>query len=388
MNKNDSLADTPILISIIPNLMGGEGHIIPYHIAVTKAANLLGWKHIAAVPPDAGVQNLPSNWYPCLSDVNLEAKINPLIRILRFNDVWHLGKTIANFLKKEVLPGSNYPIIFTERFIHIQLFALLIALYLTPRKNLSVWLLYRRDTHKDKTRWIYKLLNKLIKQILEPGKFHLLTDSEFLSKSLENYFQEVVTVMPIPHTHFINVETNSQTSIEIKCWWPGTPRMEKGWDKIKSLVTANSDLAKHIHLVAAQSSELLQSINGVQVKLIANYLTEEEYLHWLKTSDIILLPYDNVAYSERTSGIFTECIIAGKIPIVTQGTWMAKELIKHGLNELIIDWSQPTLIVEQIINIAKSEVLKYKIEAMQTDYQNFHSIENYGNYMNQLLNFK
>ncbi|HLO85285.1 MAG TPA: hypothetical protein VK203_09775 [Nostocaceae cyanobacterium] len=385
MNQNDSLGEVPILISLIPNLMGGEGHIIPYHIAVSKAANLLEWKHIAAIPPDANVQNLPSSWYPYLSHVDLEAKLHPLIRILRFSDVCHLAKTIANFLKKDVLPYSNYPIIFTERFIHIQLFALLIALCLIPKKNLSVWLLYRRDTHRDKTCWIYKLLNKLIKQILEPGRFHLLTDSECLSKSLENYFNEVVTVMPIPHTDFINLESTSQTSREVICWWPGTPRLEKGWDNIKSLVTANFDAAKKICLVAAQSSELLPLAGGIQVKLIANYLTEAEYLYWLKISDIILLPYDAIAYSERTSGIFTECIIAGKIPVVTAGTWMAKELIKYGLNELIIDWDQPELVVKEIINLAQSETVKDKILKIQAAYQDFHSLENYAHYMNKLF---
>jgi hypothetical protein len=191
--------------------------------------------------------------------------------------------------------------------------------------------------------------------------------------------------MPIPHTDFIGLEIISQAKEKIICWWPGTPRLEKGWDMIKSLVTANSELAKEICLVAAQSSEMLPLVDGVQVKLIANYLTEEEYLYWLKTSDIILLPYDAVAYSERTSGIFTECIIAGKIPVVTQGTWMAKELSKYGLDELIIDWSQPESVVEEIINLAKSATFKDKILKIQAVYQNFHSVKNYAHYMNKLL---
>jgi hypothetical protein len=385
MNQNDRLEEQPTLISIIPNLMGGEGHIIPYHLAVSKAANLLNWKHIAAVPFESTTDHFPNNWYFCLSNVELERKIHPIQRILKFNDVWKLATTIANFLNQKVLISDHYPIIFIERFIHIQLLSLLIALCIVPRKNITVWLLYRRDTHKDNTAWIYKLLNKLIKKILEPNKFQLLTDSEFLSKSLGNYFNEAVTVMPIPHTDFINLETPAHESNEIICWWPGTPRIEKGWNIIKSLVTVSSDAAKQICLVAAQSSELLPLAGSIQVKLIANYLAEKEYLCWLKTCDIILLPYDAVAYSERTSGIFTECIIAGKIPVVTQGTWMAKELSKYGLDELIIDWNYPELTIEAIIKLAKSESLKNKILEIQAVFQSFHSVENYAHYMSKLL---
>ncbi|WP_392533940.1 hypothetical protein [Nostoc sp. C117] len=386
MNENDASESIPILISIIPNLMGGEGHIIPYHTSITKAANLLGWKHIAAVAPEPKIVDLPINWQPCLSSENLELTINPIIRIFKCNDIYKFGSSIAKYLKKEILPNSKHNIIFLERFIHVQLLGLLIALCLIPKENLSVWLLYRRDTHQDKTRSIYKLLNKFIKRILEPGKFHLLTDSESLSKSLSNYFNESVTVMPIPHTDFIDVDTIPDLINEVICWWPGAPRAEKGWDIIKSLITSMSEEAKKICVVAAESSELSTVLSGIRVELIPQNLSKLDYLKWLKTSNIILLPYDADAYRERTSGIFTECIMAGKIPVVTKGTWMATELSKYGLEELIIEWSQPDIIVSKIINLSKSLTVKNKIKEMQKGYQNFHTVESYAREMKILFN--
>ncbi|MDZ8260890.1 hypothetical protein [Nostoc sp. ChiQUE01b] len=385
MNQNDTSQSIPILISIIPNLMEGEGHIIPYHASVTKAANLLAWKHVVAVASESKIADLPTNWQACLSSENLELTMNPIIRIFKYNDIYKLGFSIAKYLKKEILPNSKHNIIFIERFIHVQLLGLLIALCIIPKENLSVWLLYRRDTHKDKTRSIYKLLNKLIKGILESGKFHVLTDSESLSKSLSNYFNEPVTVMPIPHTDFIDVETIPELTNEVICWWPGAPRTEKGWNIIKSLMVCVSEEAKKICVVAAESSELSPLFNGVKVELIPHRLSKSDYLKWLKTSNIILLPYDADAYSERTSGIFTECIMAGKIPVVTKGTWMARELAKYGMEELIIEWSQPDLIVSKIINLSKSLTVKNKIKEIQKAYQNFHTVESYAHQMQILF---
>ncbi|MBD2436132.1 glycosyltransferase family 1 protein [Nostoc sp. FACHB-110] len=384
--NTDDMQTPPILVSVIPNLMGGEGHIIPYHNAVNKAAKCLDWQHIVVFSPDAKFTDIPPTWLPSLSPEDLEATLHPIVRIFKFTDILKLSFSISNTLKKDIFPKSKTSILFLERFIHVQLLALLIALCITPRKNVSVWLLYRRDTHKDKTRWIYKLLNKSIKKILAPGKFHLLTDSEILSKSISNYFHEPVAVMPIPHTEFMGIGATHHSTQEIICWWPGTPRPEKGWDVVKSLINDISENARQICIVAAQSSELIPTINSAKVKLVSNYLTELEYLNWLKESDIILLPYDAVAYQERTSGIFTECIMAGKIPLVTAGTWMATELAKYDLTELIIeDWSQSTIIVNLIINSAKSLSLKAKIKFMQTSYHNFHCVESYAKHMYRLF---
>ncbi|AUT04174.1 hypothetical protein CLI64_01880 [Nostoc sp. CENA543] len=379
MNHND-IEQSPILISLIPNLMGGEGHIIPYHISVSKAAKILGWQHLVILPPDSKVSNLPTNWYACLSSENLEAKIHPFIRILKFIDILKLSLSIAKKLRQYVLINSRPSIIFLERFIHVQLLALLIAIYLvpTPTNNLSVWLLYRRDIHKDKTAWIYKNLNQAIKLKLKPGKFKILTDSDILANSISNYFQDSVSVMPIPHTEFIDIEDTRKQDDEIVCWWAGTPRLEKGWEIVKSLVNCTTDEANKICVVAAQSSQLISTTGSVRIRLVADNLSNLDYLTWLKKSDIILLPYDANAYKERTSGIFAECIMAGKIPVVTAGTWMAKELSKYNVQEVIIDdWSQTQIITQKIIKFANSLELKAKIKEIQKNYRKFHTVESY-----------
>ncbi|HAC64616.1 MAG TPA: hypothetical protein DCF68_14050 [Cyanothece sp. UBA12306] len=391
MLENQEKLSTPILISLIPNLMEGEGHIIPYHQAVNQAIKKLGWKHLVVVPSQGNVANLPREWEGYLSNDDLEKEGNTWQKIIRLIGVWKLGKSIARYLKDRVINQSDHSIIFLERFIHLQLFALAISLWLVPPKTLSVWLLYRRDTHKDKTRSIYKLLNNIIKTRLPKGQFKLLTDSDLLSKSLSIYFQESVIVMPIPHTEikFCTIH-NKDPNFNILCWWPGSPREEKGLDKIQQLVRTSCENTKSnkICLAVAKSSNLEAVKAGIQVKLIDNKLTREEYNYWLSISDTILLPYDFQAYGERTSGIFTECIIAGKIPLVTEKTWMAHELLKYNLGELIINWEEPKQVFLSIINIVQNINIKNKIKLMQKSYNEFHCLDKYAEIMKKLVSEK
>lgn len=374
----------PTLVSIIPNLVGGEGHIIPYHKAVTEATKILGWEHKIAYSNDINLTNIPENWTGCLKGANLEDETNFLGKILKFIEVIIFAKTIVNYLKIQVLPTSEKNIIFIERFIHLQLFALYLAILFIPKKDLHIWILYRMDTHNNKTRLIYKTINLLIKNRVSANNFKLLTDSELLSKALGDCFQEKVIVMPIPHTESINNDKKVIKNDEKVCWWAGPPREEKGWNCIKLLTQYQSPDTKNFCLVAAKSSQLISVKGGIKVKLIEDNLTRIKYKKWLANSDIILLPYDSKAYKERTSGIFTESVIAGKITVVSPNTWMAKELAKYHLEELIIDWTKIQEILNAFNTILKSYDILDKIKIMQAKYQEFHNIKTYANTMKNI----
>jgi hypothetical protein len=385
----------PTLVSIIPNLEGGQGHIIPYHIAVDKVTQILDWKHQVAYSPDSQLTDLPVDWIGCLDGAKLEKKTHGFSKFIKPFEVISFAKTIYQFLSNQVLPNSTNTIIFLERFIHLQLFGLWLAISFLPTENLYIWILYRRDIHNEKTRFIYKILNKLIKYKVKPQNFQLLSDSELLAQSLGYYFGETLKVMPIPHTEFKskppsfsllkslnhqqNYPDNNNNNNYILCWWAGPPREEKGWSIIKNIVNCQCSQANKFCLVAAKNSQLQSKQGGIKVHLIPNNLTRLDYEKWLSKSDIILLPYDAKAYQEKTSGIFTEAIIAGTIPLVTKKSWMANELLKYNLHELIIDWNKPENIFENIEKILDKSCLQIinKFQIMQQEYRCFHSLENY-----------
>ena len=378
------------LISIIPNLVGGEGHIIPYHLSVNKATKILGWQHKLAYSSDqkkGSIKNLPAEWNDSLNGAKLEAEVNFMGNIFKLFQVFIFAKSIVSYLKKEIPSPPEKTIIFIERFIHLQLFALWLAILFIPVKNVSVWILYRRDTHNNKTRIIYKLINKLIKNRVSASNFRLLTDSELLSQSLSDYFQENVTVMPIPHTELLEtkLQNNHEKNDYILCWWAGPPREEKGWKVIRNIINYPSKEAQKFCLVAAKSANLIPLKDGINVNLIEDNISRSEYIQWLTKTDLILLPYDAQAYKERTSGIFTESIIAGKIILVTPKSWMAQELSKYGLKKLVIDWDNLDHLFKSFQEILYNQEIREKINVMQNKYISFHNLNNYAITMKNLI---
>ena len=324
------------------------------------------------------------DWNGCLLDTDLEEEGNGIEKIGRIKDAFLLGLSIAQYFRNHS-QSDQFTIIFLERFIHLQLFSLTVALSLIPRKNIQVWLLYRRDTHHDKTRSIYKFLHQIIHQLLPKNQFKFLTDSELLANSLSDYFQEKITVMPIPHTDICCPEKESKRETEIFCWWPGSPRLEKGWDILKLITQESVKEGKKICLIATKNSDLIPHPEGINIKNTKNNLTREEYSEWLCLSDIILLPYHADAYKERTSGIFTECIIAGKIPLVTPNTWMAQELKNYQLEDLIIAWDNAQKVCDRIISLMANPSIHAQIMIMQKDFKQFHNLDNYAQTMQDIF---
>jgi hypothetical protein len=118
---------------------------------------------------------------------------------------------------------------------------------------------------------------------------------------------------------------------------------------------------------------------------VAARLTEEEYDRWLVTSDVILLPYEAARYRYSTSGIFAECVAAGGIPLVTPGTWMATELEKHSLSELVIGWNDPRRVLETITTLARDLRVRQKLDRMRERFADFHSEAGYAATMRELV---
>jgi hypothetical protein len=214
----------------------------------------------------------------------------------------------------------------------------------------------------------------------------LLTDSELLKKSLSPFFRLPVAVVPVPHTYSKSTQFRPKPSKEIICWWAGPPREEKGWRVIRNIMSLTVAGANDILLVAAKSSGLVARPDGVKLALIDDALSPSEYARWLFEADILLLPYNSNFYREETSGIFVEAIVAGKFPLVSQDTWMAFELQKSGLEELIMDWHNPGLIT-LITEIPKRNDLRRKIDLMRDKYSAYHNEAVYASTMAGLYEY-
>lgn len=66
---------------------------------------------------------------------------------------------------------------------------------------------------------------------------------------------------------------------------------------------------------------------GTRVQITNRVLSTSEYRKFLNAADVILLPYDPVAYRARGSGIFNEAVLCGKPVIAPLGCSFAEEAL-------------------------------------------------------------
>jgi len=391
-------APAPVVVSLIVNMFGEEGHPYPYNLAVGAAARELGWDHLAAFPTTCRLRSIPPGWRACLEPISYHSihAVPSSRRQLRpgLRSIFRLARSIVVYLRQHVLPRRQPAILFVEFFYLSHLLALTLALCLTPRRTLSLWLLYRIDLyHRPTSLRAYQFLNRILRWLLGAQKYRLLADSDPLAQIFSRCFGQTVHVMPIPHSGVDEAEAvclpewvaSPERAGKVVCWWPGGVRGDKGLDIIRRMAAQNGGLAERICLVAAQGTQLTATPGGCRVKLLPAELPREAYLGWLQAADLILLPYEPKTYAERTSGIFVEAIAAGRPAAVTAGTWMAGELQRYDLSELILDWDSPRLF-EDLIRLADSAEVRSKTACMRAAYRDFHSEAGYARAVRALYN--
>lgn len=203
---------------------------------------------------------------------------------------------------------------------------------------------------------------------------HISCDSDSIQEFLSGYTSAEISVLPIPHTKMVpNKDTSSSL---LTLWWPGKPKKEKGLSEVFKLSQNLSD--ESVQLLASEECPFSHFFP------LPHFLTEDEYVACMQKADVVLLPYDPEIYRLGTSGIFIETICAGKIPVVKAGSWLARELIKHNVPELIIDWDDPKAMYT-ICSLARDPQIRSKLDLMQRYYQKFHSPDTYAHILNGIL---
>ena len=113
-----------------------------------------------------------------------------------------------------------------------------------------------------------------------------------------------------------------------------------------------------------------------QVHFVSTMLSRKEYVEWMRIVDLVLLPYSAKDYAYRTSGIFVEAIVLGAVPIVTNNTWMAYELQRFDLFELIFEWDECNLM-DRLCHLPCNINTRKKLEFMRSYYRGFHCVQGF-----------
>lgn len=341
--------------SIAHHLKDELGHQYGYHLALQKALQEQGIPCHVYIDRDAKIPYLPEGWF----------------YFFRTQNRW-LGNDFRVLLKDTSFGPRNF---FLECFSFLELFHLTIACWLYGKNHDHLWLFLRRDLKQFKFQGLFHaLLIRLLQQKFGI-RLKLLTDSLLIKNELEERLQQPIQQIPLPHIAASLPPRKPLTPGMLFCYWPGEPRKAKGWDAIREILQFSSPDQVSIELIASDEARLFSSIH--KIKAVAPILTHEDYWKELCNCDVVLLPYDPLIYRCSTSGIFVESVAAGKMPIVTDRTWLAHELRRFSLDELIVDWKHPHFW-SQLHKIASDDAIRQKLEAMRTDYQGYHNLSCFG----------
>lgn len=362
------------LISIIPDLKDGNGHMLFYHKALGDSLKILGIKHsVLYFSQEMNVEL--TEWRNCIKIGSLDQSIKIYIKKL---NPFQIIIDCINFIDSinKNLTYKNRNILFIERFNLPELYCLGI---LSIIKKCPLVILFRHDQNYLRAAIFYKIIIYII-NFLNNKKLLLLTDSSVLTTNLEKYFHTQINTLPIP----LNLPklNKKQEDGMINVWWPGAPREDKGPEIVLKLFDELITNKKNIKLFI--SSELTDKKNS-NVVYLNKYLTDELYLKYLNESDVIFLPYSKIKYKSSTSNIFVEAILLKKKVLVTKGTWMESELKNFGLECLAVDWEKCE-IAGKIEDIYRDESIIGKIECMSNLYSKFHSIIGFSNEIARALN--
>lgn len=367
------------IISVVPDLKDGNGHMLFYHRALGEALKILGFEH-QVMYYSANMKVDIKGWKNCIKIGNLDQNINTYFKQKK---LFKIISDSVNFIKSinSNLESNSKDIIFIERFNLPELYCLgLISIF----KKYPLIILFRHDPNYLWGGIFYKLILKIVKK-LNNKKILILTDSSALTKNLTEYFNFEIYTLPIP-LKLPKFEEKFRGDV-IRVWWPGSSREDKGPETVLKLI--NQLISTNINNIKLIVSNEISSIINNNIIYVEKYLTDDEYLKYLNSSDMIFLPYCKIKYNSSTSNIFVEGILLKKRVLVTKGTWMESELKKFELECLAVDWDE-CQILEKIVEIVQDVSISLKIEKMSKFYSEFHTIDGYskafGNALKRLDN--
>lgn len=368
-----------LIVSVCPNLRSNSGHDSGYAKAVTQALQTISWPHLVLIPANCEFQHTPDNWRPALP----LRKARTALGRIKYWSV--LARSVRLTLARLRAQDPSVDIaLFLESFTIGQLGSVVLAL-LAGTAPVDLCLLYRNNAD---LRQPFGFVHRCIIGLVRLGtrcRVTLLSDSRLIADTVRGTIGTIAFTLPIPHT--TSFHSRSDPALhdgEIKCWWPGSPRPEKGLEKIKALLDLCTQTTA-IRLMVSQRAGLRSERTGqIRITELPDPLSESDYVSVMERSDIILLPYDTAVYSQATSGIFVEAVWAGKIPLVTARTWMANELCRFGLERLIVDWTRADLL-DEIASIHTERVTLDRLAEMRREYVEYHNPRAYGRAFQEIL---
>ncbi|MBI1756517.1 MAG: hypothetical protein HYR64_05360 [Fimbriimonas ginsengisoli] len=229
-----------------------------------------------------------------------------------------------------------------------ELLALMRAIKREPRMAAPTWhLVFRRNVRIHPTAAFVRVdlevrLGRISLKAWEdaPETVRLYTDTDALTGQYNALAgKSVFRTLPIPH---LRERASPPSPSPCVISYQGDARPEKGYQFLSRIAEAvrptllatgkaRFRLQSNFNIAGGEpecvmARKELEKFPSEQVELLTEAQSEDAYWANLETSGIVLIPYEASSYSERSSGIFAECVAMETPVIVPAGTWMSRQL--------------------------------------------------------------
>ncbi len=342
----------PRILMIDPDALGRQGHYLPYDLQLQNAAaaRSIGVSFLmnrkmdpAAIPPGMKTHLLLDSHSWEIASRGIE---HPR------TDAFVAALEAAIAAEKRAAPGQPLLIyMYCGSFEHARLVQEVMAGFDEVTAVIHLFWLsvdaYKSDDYLNT--WAH-----FAKTVASDPRIRLTVATENIQAVLQKKTGIFFDVAPHPSTTFDDKADVSRWPSRLLepgetpvVLFPGAMREEKGFlstvEAVRSLTTTGEP--KFQCVVAGRSRadtpkallDGLASIRNPLVQIEERALDDREFIDFLASGDIIVLPYVAAAFAERPSGILIDAITLGRPLIVTEGTWLAAAVRHYGWGEVVAD---------------------------------------------------
>jgi glycosyltransferase involved in cell wall biosynthesis/SAM-dependent methyltransferase len=387
VSRDHAMAKTLVIAD--PNIKNLMGHYFEYDRAVAEAA--------------------VRNGFHCIVLAHSEAMLPPrmicTVAKVYSGDMWrtipgesYLSKRNINavsaefaaetlkYLEKQPLQDGD--VIFFPTITQVQLpaVATLAAAYGPRGVRFCALLRYQRFFYEGP---VAARAFRRLEKVAKTSAMILCSDSHRLARDLSSLTTLPIQVFPIPHTGYVTSrQPRAKTADVVDFVSLGNARGEKGLAEIFNAIRMSATLpwgnrARFFLQCNDASEDIADAIKEFRrypdprVELIDRVLSSEEYYGLLQDADVVLVPYHLSVYRERTSGVFLESVVAGKVVLCTRDTWMSDLLNMHGSGIAVRDRSASGICSAIGALVADLPQFQQRAVPAASHWKNIHSPDNF-----------
>ncbi|MFU8803284.1 MAG: hypothetical protein ACNA8W_05705, partial [Bradymonadaceae bacterium] len=332
------------LIILEPGITGFDGHFFNYVSAIGKAAALRG-VGVHVVGPIGMDREVRRALEATGMEVTEEYQTLPFQSVRARIVKWPLfsidfGRVLRQQLRMQ--PQGSLFCAMSGRLDYIA--GAIFALRTMPESSMIMQMFYWQGREegslaKRGLTFFRKATEYALQRKWDAGRVLLAGQTDIIATNLATRLLRPIPALPliIDWSLFGEAELSTRVLEEITLGFAGPIRRGKGFEQfVEAIESVRNPYQANVHVRDLQeSTEIKVWIerlrNNSRCNLFEGALSSEAYAAFLKSLDIVVLPYDPAEYRCRTSGVFAEAIGLGKIVVAPAQTWMGDILAEHEL---------------------------------------------------------